>query len=200
MFQFLFQKFPYGVCSDILKKEVIFLTQEELAVFENHLFEQPRLELVKNLFVFCCYTGLPYNEMANLREEHIVEGFDGNQWIKMKRGKTGKLVSVPLLPKAKQLLKLYANDSEYLLPRISNQKINSYLKEIAGIFGIKKRLTHHTARKTFASTVLLNNEVPMEIVSELLGHSSIKITQEYYGKIVQRRISEEMKRISDKLK
>lgn len=183
-----------------VKKEVIFLTQEELAVFVNHLFEQPRLELVKNLFVFCCYTGLPYNEMANLREEHIVEGFDGNQWIKMKRGKTGKLVSVPLLPKAKQLLKLYANDSGYLLPRMSNQKINSYLKEIAGILGIKKRITHHTARKTFASTVLLNNDVPMEIVSELLGHSSIKITQEYYGKIVQKRVSEEMKRISKKLK
>jgi integrase len=183
-----------------VKKEVIFLTQEELAVFENHTFEQPRLELVKNLFVFCCYTGLPYNEMANLKKEHIVKGFDRNEWIKMKRGKTGKLVSVPLLPKAKQLLKLYTSDSEYLLPRMSNQKINSYLKEIGGILGIKKRITHHTARKTFASTVLLNNEVPMEVVSELLGHSSIKITQEYYGKIVQKKVGEEMRRISKKLK
>ncbi|NER10020.1 Site-specific recombinase XerD [Muriicola jejuensis] len=183
-----------------VKKEVVFLTQEELTVFENHTFKQPRLELVKNLFVFCCYTGLPYNEMANLRQEHLVNGFDGNQWIKMKRGKTGKLVSVPLLPKAKTLLYLYQNDSEFLLPRISNQKINSYLKEIAGILGIKKRITHHTARKTFASIVLLNNNVSMEIVSELLGHSSIKITQEYYGKIVQKRVSEEMRRIAKELK
>ncbi|UCE68305.1 MAG: tyrosine-type recombinase/integrase [Flavobacteriaceae bacterium] len=83
---------------------------------------------------------------------------------------------------------------------MSNQKINSYLKEIADILGIEKRVSHHTARKTFASTVLLNNDVPMEIVSEILGHSSIKITQEYYGKIVQRRVSEEMERISKKLK
>jgi integrase len=138
--------------------------------------------------------------MANLKKEHIVKGFDRNEWIKMKRGKTGRLVSVPLLPKAKQLLKLYTSDSEYLLPRMSNQKINSYLKEIGGILGIKKRITHHTARKTFASTVLLNNEVPMEVVSELLGHSSIKITQEYYGKIVQKKVGEEMRRISKKLK
>jgi site-specific recombinase XerD len=82
-----------------------------------------------------------------------------------------------------------------MLPKISNQKINSYLKEMGAILGIQKRITHHTARKTFASTVLLNNDVPMEVVSEILGHSSIKITQEYYGKIVQKRISEEMKRI-----
>jgi len=138
--------------------------------------------------------------MANLKQEHIVKGFDGHQWIKMKRGKTGKLVSVPLLPKAKALLNLYEGSSEYLLPKMSNQKINSYLKEIAGILGIKKRITHHTARKTFASTVLLNNDVPMEIVSELLGHSSIKITQEYYGKIVQKRLSEEMRRVSRNMK
>ncbi|WP_445386418.1 tyrosine-type recombinase/integrase [Robiginitalea sp. IMCC44478] len=181
-------------------KEVVFLTQDELSVFESHTFTQPRLELVKNLFVFCCYTGLPYNEMANLKKEHLVKGFDGHLWIKIKRGKTGKMVSVPLLPNAREILKLYNFDSEYLLPRMSNQKINSYLKEIAGILGIKKRITHHTARKTFASTVLLNNNVPMEVVSELLGHSSIKITQEYYGKIVQRKVSDEIKKVRSKLK
>jgi integrase len=82
---------------------------------------------------------------------------------------------------------------------MSNQKINTYLKEIADILGIEKRVTHHTARKTFAASVLLNYDVPMEIVSELLGHSSIKITQEYYGKIVQRRVSEEIMRIAKRL-
>src|SRR5699024_7813713 len=98
---------------------------------------------------------------------------------------------IPLLNKAKTILYkfLETETSEYLLPRLSNQKFNRYLKEITAIVGINKRLTHHTARKTFASTVLLYNDVPMEIVSELLGHSSLKITEKYYGKIVKQTIS-----------
>lgn len=179
-------------------KSVIFLTVEELTKLENHKIEQPRLKQVRDLFVFCCYTGLAYNEMRELRTEHIIKGFDGNEWIEMERRKTGKMISVPVLPKAKAILIKYMDDSQAALPTISNQKMNSYLKEIAAIVGIKKRISHHMARKTFASTVLLYNDVPMEIVSELLGHSSIKITQEYYGKIVQRRISEEMNRLSNK--
>lgn len=178
-------------------KEVVFLSTEELEKFEKHQFTQPRLELVKDLFVFCCYTGLAYHEMSNLKKENIIKGFDGNEWIQMKREKTTKMISVPLLPKAKVLLDKYNNTVEgFALPKFSNQKINSYLKEIAGIVGINKSISHHVARKTFASTVLLYNDVPMEIVSELLGHSSMKITQDYYGKVVQKRVSEEMKRIS----
>ena len=180
-------------------KQIIFLTVEELERLENYPLEQPRLQLVRDLFIFCCYTGLAYTEMRQLRQKHIIKGFDGNEWIQMKRKKTGKIISVPLLPKAKEILNAYDTQQEYILPVISNQKINSYLKEIAAITGIKKKISHHMARKTFASTVLLYNDVPMEIVSELLGHSSIKITHEYYGKIVQRRISEEMGRIADKL-
>ena len=116
----------------------------------------------------------------------------------MKRKKTGKLISVPLLPKAKAILDNYDEVGEYALPNFSNQKINSYLKEIGGIVGISKSISHHMARKTFASTVLLYNDVPMEIVSELLGHSSMKITQEYYGKVVQKRVSEEIFRLMKK--
>ena len=183
-----------------VKKVVIFLSVDELKMLEKHDFTQPRLQLVKDLFVFCCYTGLAYHEMASLKKEHIVKGFDGKLWIKMKREKTNKMISVPILPKAKFLLDKYYNESEdYALPKFSNQKINSYLKEIAGIVGINKSISHHMARKTFASTVLLYNDVPMEIVSELLGHSSMKITQEYYGKVVQKRVSEEMYRVSKKL-
>jgi len=113
----------------------------------------------------------------------------------MYRQKTKSKIAVPLLPKAKELLKRYNNE----LPVISNQKFNSYLKEIALVVGINKRVTHHTARKTFASTVLLYNDVPMEIVSELLGHSSIKITQSHYAKVVQRSVSKEMKKVQSKL-
>ena len=181
------------------KKEVVFLSMEELDLLEKYHFEQSRLELVRDLFIFCCYTGLAYLEMTNLKKEHLIKGFDGNQWIQMKREKTSKLISVPLLPRAKFLMTKYESISDYVLPKFSNQKINSYLKEIAGIVGINKTITHHTARKTFASTVLLYNDVPMEIVSELLGHSNMKITQEYYGKIVQKSIGKEMERLSKKL-
>lgn len=181
------------------KKEIVFLTEEELLRLENHTFVQPRLNIIKDLFVFCCYTGLAYNEMSSLKKEHIVIGFDKMEWIQMNRMKTDRLISVPILPKAKLILDKYClNDNS--LPKFSNQKINSYLKEIAEIVGINKNLTHHIARKTFASTVLLFNDVPMEIVSELLGHSSITITQESYGKVVQKKVSETIINLAEKLK
>jgi integrase len=180
-------------------KEVVFLSNEELKQLEKHVFNQPRLEIVKDLFIFCCYTGLAYREMSNLASKHIIKGFDGNEWIKIKREKTNKIVSVPLLPRAKAILEKYESINDRILPKYSNQKINSYLKEIADILGIKKRISHHTARKTFASTVLLFNDIPMEIVSELLGHSSIQITQQYYGKVVQKKISKEMNLLKSKL-
>ena len=114
----------------------------------------------------------------------------------MIREKTQKNISVPLLPKAREIIDKYADDiSEEVFDVCSNQRYNSYLKELASIIGIDKRLTTHTARKTFASTVLLYNDVPMEIVSELLGHSSISITEESYGKVVKRKVSEEMRRL-----
>ncbi|MBK0369800.1 site-specific integrase [Flavobacterium agrisoli] len=183
-----------------VKKEVVYVTPEELFKLENFKFSQLRLKQVKDMFVFCCYTGLAYNEMRKLEQQHIVIGFDGNKWIKMRRDKTQKLISVPLLQQSNNLIKEYFDSSlRFVFPVISNQKFNSYLKEIAEIIGIEKNLTHHIARKTFATTVLLYNDVPMEIVSELLGHSKMSITQEHYGKIVQKKISEHMKILSRKL-
>lgn len=182
-----------------VKNKVIFLSSEELSILEEFKFAQSRLEYVKDLFVFSCYTGLPYQEVMSLEKKNIQMSFDKNLWISIHRKKTNRSLSIPLLPKAIQIIDLYKSNSLNVFPKISNQKVNSYLKEIAEIVGIEKRITHHTARKTFASTILLYNDVPMEIVSELLGHSSIKITQEHYGKIVQKRISEEMRRISGNL-
>lgn len=178
-----------------VRKEVVFLSPEELELLEQSKFSQPRLNFVKDLFIFCCYTGLPYRELMDLKESNIITGFDGNLWIKMKRKKTSKELSVPLLPKAEALYDRYKNGGGHLFVRISNQKYNSYLKEIGEIVGIEKKLTTHMARRTFASTVLLYNDVPMEIVSELLGHSSMKITQESYGKVVQKKISLEMEKL-----
>lgn len=183
-----------------VSKSVIFLSVSELETLEQYHFIQPRLSLVRDLFIFCCYTGLAYHEMRQLRYEHIVKGFDNKDWIKMERKKTGRPISIPILPKANTILYKYKNDGDTALPKISNQKMNSYLKEIAAIIGIKKRISHHMARKTFASTVLLYNDVPMEIVSELLGHSSISITEDYYGKVVQKRVSDWITELGKKLK
>src|SRR5690606_1805570 len=180
----------------VQKKEIVFLTPDELKKLEKLRLSAPRLILVKDLFIFCCYTGLAYNEMANLCFHHIIKGFDGKQWISLTREKTGKDVSVPLLPKAKAIIKKYKTNDALIFPKLPNQKFNAYLNEIADISGIEKRLTHHTARKTFASTILLFNNVPMEVVSELLEHSSIKGTQKTYAKLSNKKKSETMIRLS----
>ncbi|MET3731466.1 site-specific integrase [Moheibacter stercoris] len=184
-----------------VKNQITFLSVDELSKLENFVFKQKRLHDVAQMFIFCCYTGLAYNEMATLQEKHIVKGFDGNYWVKMIREKTQKEISIPLLPKCIKVIEKYKQElnGETLLPIISNQKFNSYLKEIADIIGIEKNLTHHVARKTFASTILLYNDIPMEIVSELLGHSKITITQEYYGKVVQEKVSQHFQFLKDKL-
>ena len=183
-----------------IKTRVVFLSPEELQIFEKATFTQPKLQLVKDLFIFCCYTGLAYNELSRLEHKHIQKGFDDMLWISMKREKTSKDFSIPLLPQAEVLIDKHQSKGSLIFPKISNQKYNSYLKEIGAIIGVEKKLTTHIARKTFASTVLLYNDVPMEIVSELLGHSSMKITQDSYGKIVQKKISLEMVRLRKQTK
>ena len=184
------------------EKELVFLTEEELNMLENYQFAQEKLGKVRELYLFSVYTGLAYHEAFTLQRKHIIKGFDKELWINMKRGKTGKAFEVPLLPKAIEIIKKYGelgNDDSYILPRMSNQKMNSYLKEIADIIGIKKRLTHHTARKTFATTILLYNDIPIEIVSSLLGHSSIAITQKHYAKVVNKKVSMCMEELKNKL-
>lgn len=184
------------------RKQLVFLTQDELDKLEGYHFSQERLEQVKNIYLFSVYTGLAYNEAVNLRHDHIFRGFDGRNWITLIRQKTDREFSVPLLPQAEKLIGILAesrvNDG-YVLPRISNQKINSYLKEIAEIVGIHKKLTHHTARKTFASTVLLYHDVPIEVVSMLLGHSDITVTQKSYAQVVNRNISNHMNLLEKRL-
>ncbi|NQY31394.1 MAG: site-specific integrase [Flavobacteriaceae bacterium] len=196
------QKNPFSLYKNKKYKGVIvYLTDEELKKLMNHQFTQKRLQQVKDMFVFCCYTGLAYQEMDSLRAKHISKGFDGNLWINISRKKTNQPLAVPLLPQAEVILNKYKQvDSDVVLPSISNQKFNSYLKEIAELVGIEKKLTHHIARKTFATTVLLSNGVSMEVVSELLGHSKITVTQEHYAKVVKSKVSEEMLRLKGVIK
>ena len=178
------------------KGVIVYLTEPELKKLMNHKFTQKRLQKIKDMFVFCCYTGLAYQEMTNLRAYHISTGFDDNLWINMIRQKTERPIAIPILPQAKIIIDKYKQvDSDVVLPIISNQKFNSYLKEIGEILGINKKMSHHLARRTFTTTVLLFHDVPMEVVSELLGHSNMQITQNSYGKVVQKKISLEMERL-----
>ena len=178
------------------KKEVVFLSRKELSILQEKEFVLERLERIRDMFVFCCYTGLGFKEMANLKKEDVYVEFDGKEWIHVRRQKTNRTYKIPILSKAREIMDKYESDSEEMvLPLISNTHFNAYLKEIASLCGIKKRLTHHIARKTFATTVLLYNDVPMEIVSKLLGHSKLQTTQDHYGQVIEQRISEEMGRI-----
>lgn len=181
------------------KIEKDFLTEKELQKLEKKSFMVDRLNLVKDLFVFCCYTGLAYVDVMNLTSDHIITGIDNGRWIKTFRQKTLTPVNTPLLPKAQSILQKYADDpraiaNRKLFPSLSNQKVNSYLKEIADICEIKKNLTFHVARHTFATTVTLSNGVPIETVSKMLGHSKIATTQ-IYARVLEKKISDDMAKL-----
>lgn len=177
--------------------KIIFLTQEELDKLEEHIFQSDALNKVKDCYLFCCYTGLAYKEMFELKKEDLITKPDGTMWIYKKREKTERSFSVPLiLSKAIEIMEKYSSEREFLLPRISNQSFNRLLKVIAAACEINKNLTHHTARKTFASTVLLNNDVPIEVVSKLLGHSKITTTQEFYAEVMPEKLSEQLNKLN----
>lgn len=186
------------------KKERPFLTDNELSNIETYHFPIERLERVRDLFVFSCYSGIAYSDLINLSQDNIVKGIDGNDWIFTKRQKTKSPIKVPLLPKAKALIEKYKNHpitkiTNSLLPVITNEKLNLYLKEIAFYCGIKKNLTFHMARHTFATTVTLSNGVPIETVSKLLGHSKIATTQ-IYARVVERKVSRDMQELQEQFK
>lgn len=179
-------------------KEVIrdYLTEQEIEDIMNKEFVSERLELVRDIFVFSCFTGLAYIDVKQLTLDNISLGIDGDKWIFKSRQKTDTTSKIPLLPTAQQIIDKYADhptciNEKRLLPILSNQKMNAYLKEIADVCGIKKDLTFHIARHTFATTVTLSNGVPIETVSKMLGHTNLKTTQ-HYAKILDKKISEDM--------
>ncbi|MFN3802907.1 site-specific integrase [Belliella pelovolcani] len=187
------------------KKEVQreFLSADDLNLIAEKEFRIERLCHVRDIFLFSCYTGLAYIDVKNLRRNHVIVGVDKEKWIVTKRQKTDTSVRVPLLPFAMEIINKYWDypkcvAEETLLPVLSNQKMNSYLKEIADLCGIEKELTFHIARHTFATTITLANGVPMETVSKLLGHSSLKQTQ-HYAKILDNKISQDMLQLRGKL-
>jgi len=179
------------------------LNIQELTAMANKEFSIERLRHVRDMFLFSCYTGLSYIELAELTPHKIVTGIDGGLWISTSRAKTDTGVRVPLLPQAIDLMEKYRDDPRALnngtvFPVISNQRMNGYLKEIADISGITKILTFHIARHTFATTVTLSNGVPIESVSKMLGHTSIRTTQ-IYAKVVEQKLSEDMRKLEQRM-
>jgi site-specific recombinase XerD len=179
------------------------LSEKELADMEKKEFAIERLDMVRDLFVFCCYTGLSYVDVINLTPGHIVAGTDGEKWIRTCREKTMIPVNVPLLPQALKILDKYKANIRSLsvgkvFPVMSNQKVNSYLKEISEVCNITKNVTFHLARHTFATTITLSNGVPIETVSKMLGHTKITTTQ-IYAKVVERKLKEDMQNLRIRL-
>jgi site-specific recombinase XerD len=180
-----------------------FLSEEELYNMHNKEMATDRLNIVKDIYVFSCYTGLAYIDVKNLTKNNVSLGIDGNKWIFTHRQKTDTASKIPLLPIPEQILEKYSEhqkceNENTLLPILTNQKMNSYLKEIADVCGINKDLTFHTARHTFATTVTLFNGVPIESVSKMLGHTNITTTQ-HYAKILDKKVSNDMENLRVKL-
>jgi site-specific recombinase XerD len=178
------------------------LNDFELKKIIKRDFENERLNNVRDIFIFSCYTGLAYADVKKLKRSEIETGVDGEQWIFTPRQKTDTPCPIPLLPVALQLLQRYEHhpkcaNQDMVLPVLSNQKMNAYLKEIADLSGIKKVLTFHLARHTFATTICLSNGVPIETVSKMLGHTTLAQTQ-HYAKVMHSKIGIDMAKIRDK--
>ena len=188
--------------SKVKEVERVYLTENEIQSIIEKDFKTERLSVVRDIFLFSCFTGLAYIDVKNLTKSHISFGIDGEKWIFTHRQKTESASKIPILPVTQMIIEKYENhpqcNNEYkLLPILSNQKMNAYLKEIAGVCEIEKELTFHIARHTFATTVTLTNGVPIESVSKMLGHKNLRTTQ-HYAKVMDRKVSEDMKILKDK--
>lgn len=178
-----------------------FLTKEELEALQNKTFSMPRLELVRDIFLFQCWTGLAFIDVSELKSEHLVPDNQGNLWIRKARQKTKIMCNIPLLDIPLAILDKYkghplAQKKDTLLPVPCNQKMNSYLKEIADFCGIKKRLSTHTGRHTFSTVIALANNVSLENVAKMLGHTNTKMTQRY-AKVLDQSILRDMQNVRE---
>ena len=193
-----------GFICGFKETQQVILGPDELARIENRRFQIPRLELARKMFILQCYTGLAYADMAKLEKKHLDQGPDGKLWLNLRRSKTDTAIRFPLLKTAVDIIQSLSADVDTIEPRLlppsyCNQKMNAYLKEIADLCGVEKRLTTHVGRRTMASTVLLGNGVPIETISKILGHMKISTTQ-IYSKVGDKLLSQEMIQLENKLK
>jgi site-specific recombinase XerD len=180
-----------------------YLTDDELKLIINKDIGNKRLDLIRDLFVFECYTGIAYKDLATLKKDNIIKDSDGNLWIQLKRGKTGVACRIPIFPLTEDIINKYKLHpeivvSEKLLPVPTNQKMNAYLKEIASICGINKDLHTHLARHTYATTITLSNGIPIETISKLLGHRKMQTTQ-IYARVIDKKVEKDIDLLRQKL-
>lgn len=186
----------YGIHFKQEEVNVEFLSREELDILMNKEFAIKRLEQVRDIFIFCCFTALAFVDVQQLSREHLIKDNNGALWIRKARQKTNQMCNIPVLSIPQRILRKYEDNAEcikkgVLLPVISNQRMNAYLKEIADVCGIAKRLTTHVARHTAATVVFLANDVSMENVSKIMGHSNIRMTQ-HYARVLDSSIMRDM--------
>ena len=194
----LIDKNPFALYDGKLNiKDAVFLTQQELNRIEDKKFAAERLERVKDTFLFSCYTGYAPVDACNLTSNNIFQDNNDALWIMTNRTKTAIRANVPVLPPTLKIINKYKDLETGLIPKISNQKMNAYLKEIADLCGIDKNLTWYVARHTFATTVTLGNGVRIENVSSMMGHTNIKQTQ-HYAKVLDVNVMEDMAKLKEK--
>lgn len=197
-------KDPFASFSLSLEQnEPVFLTKEEIQRITDKDIQNNRLQTVRDIFIFCCFTGLAFVDVKKLKRSEVCIGIDGQFWIQKNRQKSTVPSKIPLLPITVDILEKYKDHpagiaNDVLLPVLSNQKYNSYLKELADICSIDKNITTHTARHTFGTTVTLSNRVPIESVKEMMGHKHIKQTL-HYAKVLPIKLSEDMQLLKERL-
>lgn len=199
----------YGYKMEQDETAPVFLTYDELQTVMNKEFTIPRLALVRDIFIFACFTGLAFVDVSTLKKEDMVQDNNGDWWIRkgriklMHQRKASSICNIPLLPVPLAILKKYENNpvcikKGYCLPVPCNQKMNSYLKEIADFCGIKKNITTHVARHTFGTTITLANNVPLQDVSVMLGHASTRMTQ-HYARVMNASLKKSMIHVKEQL-
>lgn len=198
-------KYPFGEYKlRMPKKKIEYLSLDEVNRIEQCDFKVTRLNTIRDIFIFCCYSGMAYAEVESLTPENVTQGMDGDLWLNIMRKKTKKHYQVPILQKPLEIIDKYKTHplclrKGRLLPVPSNVKYNAYLKEIADIAGIKKHLTTHLARKTFASTIMLANGVNIAVLSKILGHASVQVTLDSYASVVDELLLRNVKDLKEKL-
>ena len=199
----------YGYKMEQDETAPVFLTYDELQTVMNKEFTIPRLALVRDIFIFACFTGLAFVDVSTLKKEDMVQDNNGDWWIRKgrvkleRRHRASSVCNIPLLPVPLAILKKYeehpiCRKKSLCLPVICNQRMNSYLKEIADLCNIRKNLTTHTARHTFATTITLANKVPLQDVSVMLGHASTRMTQ-HYARVLNPSLKEVMDNVKNAL-
>lgn len=192
-----------GHKNKITKVQQVILSPSDIQAIYDKDFAIERLRIVRDAFIFCCYTGMSFIDLVELKKSEIIKGVDGSLWIIKKRHKTGIPCNVPMLPVPLEIMERYTDhplcaNSDLVLPMNSNQKMNAYLKEVADLSGVEKHLTFKVARVAFATTITMANGIPIESVSKMLGHTSIKTTQ-IYAKIMDNKVGEDMEVLKNKV-